>query len=935
MLVAAPFAGAAALALVGAAMGASSPEARRRHASWIAATTVLLAMLAFGVTAPGVFEGEVARMRVEWLPALGVGFGLRMDGLALLFCALILGIGLLVVLYARWYLDPAEPTPRFFALLLTFMGAMLGIALADSLLLLVMFWEVTSLASFLLIGFWQQRADARQGARMALTVTGLGGLALLAGVLLLGWMAGGLDLDTVLAAGDQVRAHPAYPLCLALILLGAFSKSAQFPLHFWLPHAMAAPTPVSAYLHSATLVKAGIFLLARLYPVLSGTEPWFWAVTLTGAATLLVGAWHAIFQHDLKGLLAYSTISHLGLITLLLGLNSPLAAVAAVFHLLNHATFKAALFMAAGIIDHETGTRDMRRINGLARRMPITAALAIVSSAAMAGVPLLNGFLSKEMFLAETLAVEGHAVLSVGIPLVAVLACALSVAYSARLVHDVFFHGEPVDLPREPHEPPRWMRVPVELLTVLCLAVGLLPAYTVAPLLEVGARDLLGGALPAYSLAIWHGWNLPFTLSVVALAAGVAIYAWLARSRRLHEREPGASFGRAAFDALLDTLLRGARSLDASLQQETARRSLWLTVAVMALALMLPLWARGLGLLEGVDFDPWADLNAGAVLIAAMLCAAALGAARFANTRMVALVMVGAVGLLVSLAFIWFSAPDLALTQLLVEVASTLLMVLALRYLPLNAPTEPARGRRWRDGVLATMVGLGVGLCAWAVMVRPPIETLAREFMARALPEGGGSNVVNVIIVDFRGFDTFGEMTVLIVAALVIHALLAQVSLPQVSGHCRVAHPAPSAAGDLLLGTVARTLLPFTLLIAVYFFLRGHMLPGGGFIAGLMAALALLLQTTAGQNTQRLDDGIGHWHALLGAGLLTACLTGLGAWMFGYPFLTSSHGHPVLPAVGEVPLASAALFDLGVFMAVVGATVLALTDIGRLARRRR
>ncbi|MEI7447179.1 MAG: proton-conducting transporter membrane subunit, partial [Burkholderiales bacterium] len=495
VLVLAPFAGAAVLAMLAPVMAPSTPESRLRHSAWIAAVATAFALLPFAMLAPDVLDGRVQRLRVDWLPSLGAGFGFRMDGLAMLFAGLILGIGLLIILYARWYLSPDERTPRFFALLLSFMGAMLGIALADNLLLLAVFWELTSLSSFLLIGFWQHREDARRGARMALTITGLGGLALLAGVLLLGWIAGGLDLDTVLASGEKVRAHPAYLPCLLLILAGAFTKSAQFPVHFWLPHAMAAPTPVSAYLHSATMVKAGIFLLARLYPVLSGTDPWFWLVTLTGAATLLTGAWHAIFQHDLKGLLAYSTISHLGLITMLLGLDSPLAAVAAVFHLLNHATFKASLFMAAGIVDHETGTRDMRRINGLAKWMPVTASLAIVASCAMAGVPLLNGFLSKEMFLAETLAVEGHRAVRFLVPAVAVVATALSVAYSVRLVHDVFFNGEPVDLPKVPHEPPRWMRVPVELLAALCVAVGLFPALTVGPPLELGARDVLGGTL--------------------------------------------------------------------------------------------------------------------------------------------------------------------------------------------------------------------------------------------------------------------------------------------------------------------------------------------------------------------------------------------------------------------------------------------------------
>jgi multicomponent K+:H+ antiporter subunit A len=334
------------------------------------------------------------------------------------------------------------------------MGAMLGIVLSENLLLLVLFWELTSLSSFLLVGYWYEQSDARQGARMALTVTGAGGLALLGGVLLLGHIAGSFELSVILESGAIVKDHPYYPIMLALILLGAFTKSAQFPFHFWLPHAMAAPTPVSAYLHSATMVKAGIFLLARLFPTLAGTELWFYTVTTVGAVTLTFGAYNALFKHDLKGLLAYSTISHLGLITMLFGLGTPLGELAGVFHILNHAIFKASLFMAVGIIDHECGTRDMRNINGLFKYMPYTAVLAMVAALSMAGVPLFNGFLSKEMFFGETLQRGMGDPAFWGLPLLATVAGAFAVAYSLRFIQDVFFNGEPVGLDRTPHEPP-------------------------------------------------------------------------------------------------------------------------------------------------------------------------------------------------------------------------------------------------------------------------------------------------------------------------------------------------------------------------------------------------------------------------------------------------------------------------------------------------
>src|SRR5512143_703557 len=404
------------LPFAGCIVAALLPTNARNLESSFAAVVALAVAVPLAMLYPGVRDGGVLVDRVAWLPGLGVDLVVRLDGFAWMFAMLVSGMGLLVIVYARYYLSPEDPAARFYSLLLGFMGAMLGVVVSGNLVQLVVFWELTSVFSFLLIGYWTHRKDARRGARMAFTVTATGGLALLDGVLLLGHIVGSLELDAVLAAGDRVRQHALYPMALTLLLLGALTKSAQFPFHFWLPHAMAAPTPVSAYLHSATMVKAGVFLLARLWPVLSGSEAWFWIVGGAGLATLLLGAYAAMFQNDLKALLAYSTISHLGLITLLLGLNSPLAAVAAVFHMINHATFKASLFMSVGIIDHETGTRDMRRLDGLFRFMPLPGILAMVACAAMAGVPLLNGFLSKEMFFAETVFVSASPAVEYGLP---------------------------------------------------------------------------------------------------------------------------------------------------------------------------------------------------------------------------------------------------------------------------------------------------------------------------------------------------------------------------------------------------------------------------------------------------------------------------------------------------------------------------------------
>jgi multicomponent K+:H+ antiporter subunit A len=910
-----------------AALVGALPERSRNLAAGIAGATALAGCAMLASMAPAVFAGEVLRASVPWFA--GVGFGFRVDGLAFMFAGIVCAIGAMVVLYARYYLAPEDPPARFFAYLLAFMGAMLGVVLADNLILLVVFWELTSLASFLLIGYWRHRADARQGARMALAVTGAGGLCLLGGVLLLGHIAGGYELDRVLAAGVTIRAHPWYLPALLLVLLGAFTKSAQFPFHFWLPHAMAAPTPVSAYLHSATMVKAGVFLLARLYPALGGSEPWFWIVSTVGLATLTFGAFVAIFQQDLKGLLAYSTISHLGLITLLFGLDSPLAIVAGVFHVLNHAAFKASLFMAAGIIDHETGSRDMRQLNGLWPYMPITATLAMVAASAMAGVPLLNGFLSKEMFFAETLFVQSHRAVEFIVPVVATVAAAASVAYSLRFIHDVFFNGEPVGLARTPHEPPRWMRIPVEALVVVCIVVGILPAATVGPLLAVAARATLGGTLPAYSLALWHGWNLPLLMSAVALAAGAAAYFGLQRTINLHSVTRLPVNGKHVFDAVVGAAVRLASAVTGALPFGRLPGTLACVVAAAVAATAVPLLSAGLGTPVGAPVTPGAGDALGQAMGVALFAvggAAAIGVAGCYRRRFLALVLLGVVGLTVSLAFVLFSAPDLALTQLLVEVVTLLLMLLVLHYLPAAAPVEPNPGRRRLDAILATVAGAGAATIAWAVMTRP-FDSISPFYLAQALPAGGGTNAVNVIIVDFRGFDTMGEIAVLGLAALIVFALLARFRVPATF----VPAPADESWNPLLLQVVTRTLLPLAAIVSVYLFLRGHNLPGGGFVAGLVLAAAVMIVRVAGGGT--LPDGSDLGHARwIGAGLLIAGLTGLGSVAFGHPFLTSSFGHPVLPVIGELPLATAALFDLGVYLTVIGATLLALMTPAVLRR---
>jgi len=834
---------------------------------------------------------------------------------------------------------------------------MMGVVLSGNLIQLAFFWEMTSLFSFLLIGYWHHTAAARDGARMALTVTATGGLCLFAGVLVLGHIVGSYDLDVVLTSGDLIRSHPLYLTALILIVLGALTKSAQFPFHFWLPHAMAAPTPVSAYLHSATLVKAGVFLLARLWPVLAGTEAWFWIVGMAGLATLLLGAYIAIFQFDLKGLLAYSTISHLGLITLLLGLNSELAMVAAIFHVVNHATFKASLFMAVGIIDHETGTRDIRRLSGLNRSMPFTARLALVAAAAMAGVPLLNGFLSKEMFFAEALSAQASQPLLIQIlPIAATVASAFSVAYSLRFIHGAFFGPDPTDLPRTPHEPPSWMRFPVEVLVLACIVVGILPAATVGPFLDMAAHAALGASTPQYSLAVWHGFNRPLIMSMIALGAGVLLY--IALQRLLHGAVDGPPVirrldGRRIFERTMVFLSwRLARTLEglAGTRRLQPQLRLLVSAAILVVACVFYLRGIGPGNVEPSAIDPVLAV----VWAIGALCA--FGAAWQAKYhRLAALILLGGTGLVVCITFVWFSAPDLALTQLLVEIVTTILLLLGLRWLPKRFDVPGARSpevvtltRRLRDLAIAIVAGGGMAALAFGVMTRAPPELLAQDFLARAYTEGGGTNVVNVILVDFRGFDTLGEITVLAVVALAAYALLRRfrpasdsVGVPEQQrdqSAYDIARPGRKdgdTVADWLLvpSVITRMLFPVIIVVAVYLLLRGHDLPGGGFAAGLTGSIAIILQYMIG-GTHWVESSLRiaplRW---MGIGLLLATGTGLAAWLFGRPFMTSYFSYVDLPFLGTIPAASALVFDVGVFVLVVGATVLFLIALAHQSVR--
>ena len=878
-----------------------------------------------------VFNGAVITQSWSWLPQLGIDFSFRLDALGLLFALLISGIGTLIYIYAYFYLGPKNSLNKLYLLLMLFMAAMLGISLSNNLILLLVFWELTSISSFLLVGYWSNYDAAQRGSRMALTITGMGGLAMLGGFILLGQITGTYEIDQILTMTAQIQSHALFVPTLLLILLGAFTKSAQFPFHFWLPNAMAAPTPVSAYLHSATMVKAGIFLVARLLPIFAGAALFHNLVTFIGLFTLCMAAFFAIFKEDLKGLLAYSTISHLGLIMCLLGIGSPLAVAAAIFHIINHATFKAALFMIAGIIDHESGTRDLRKLSGLWQLLPYTATLTMVTAASMAGVPLTNGFLSKEMFFTELLSNLSGPVLICS-AIVATLAGIFAVAYSVRLVHGVFFDG-PVgkQVPnKDAHEPPFGMRAPATLLAILCILVGLFPALLVENIVNSTARastqvmDFEG-----VHLALWHGFNMPLLMSLIASIGGLIFYFSLAKGGKIREidLDPylGRLQGRVAFDLFLKSLLLNSRKFKRWTENGKLQSYiLWIVVFSIAIV-SLPFLGQGLT----TGSRELTHAPALAVVLWLLLFSSCWMMLWFHHERIKAVLISGAIGLVVTMVFVCFSAPDLALTQITVDVVTTVLLLMSLSLLPQLTPYESSVSRRWRDALIAIGGGLGIAWITWLILTRDH-NSISWFFMQQSIPLGGGTNVVNVILVDFRGFDTFGEITVLGIAGIGALCLMDGMrthGTTMTKGLSYRFNPSP-----LMLRITASWILPIALVVSLYIFLRGHNLPGGGFIAGLITALALIIQYMAlGQDhaEQLLKAKSGRLYEIwIGTGLVIAGLTGLGAWFWGRPFLTSAHFYVSPPILGEMHLATAALFDVGVYITVVGATMLLISVLG-------
>ncbi|MFQ5989941.1 MAG: hydrogen gas-evolving membrane-bound hydrogenase subunit E, partial [Candidatus Methylomirabilales bacterium] len=655
---------------------------------------------------------------------------------------------------------------KFFAYMLLFMGSMLGVVLTSNLIALFVFWELTSLSSFLLIGFWDDREASRYGATKALLITGGGGMAMLIGFILLHQVTGSWELPSILQQGDIIRASPLYLPILGLVFVGCMTKSAQTPFHNWLPNAMEAPTPVSAYLHSATMVKAGLYLVARLHPALSGTEAWVYLVGGVGMLTLCVGGFLALAQDDLKALLAYSTVSQLGLIMALYGLGTAQGVVAGSFHLMNHAAFKAALFLCVGMVEHETGTRRLSQLGGLWGAMPWTGLFTLVAAAAMAGLPPLGGFVSKELFYEATLQVPEPGVRTL-FPLLAVVGSAFTFAYSLRLVYGVFF-GKPGHPPKHPHEAPLGMRWWPLILAAFNPLFGLWPAPVDHFFLEPMAAGILREVVHVH-LALWHGFGLPLLMSGVTIAAGLLLYpAW----SRIQQWQ-GDVFSRvsldAAYDGSLHVLSRSGRDVSLALQSGILRRYLlWIFSFLSLLVLSTFIWGR----VSVIPAEARSVLSyEGILLILTIVTSIALV---FAPRPLPAVILLGGVGYLIGILFILLYAPDLALTQILIETVSLILFLLVIYRLPPFIPEQASPGRLLRDGLFATMVGGAVAAVILATAGQGYFPSIAEYFLRESVPGGGGRNVVNVILIDFRGYDTLGEVTVLAIALLGVFTLLAR-----------------------------------------------------------------------------------------------------------------------------------------------------------------
>jgi multicomponent Na+:H+ antiporter subunit A len=755
-------------------IGLAASKITRIHTGWLVLPVPAILFILLCSKLSILAQGKIVKHTTNWIPSLDIQLSFYLDGLSMLFTLLITGIGALVVLYSIFYLSQKEKLVHFYVYLLIFMGSMLGVVLSDNVFVLYTFWEFTSISSFLLIGFWYHRSRSTYGAQKSMLVTVFGGLSMLAALILLSVTTETNSIRMMIANRSEIVESELFIPILILLLLGAFTKSAQFPFHSWLPDAMEAPTPVSAYLHSATMVKAGLYLVARFSLIFSGTDVFFILVSGVGLITLFIGSFLASRQTDLKGILAYSTISQLGMIMAMLGFGTGGAILAAIFHIFNHATFKGSLFMIAGIVDHETGTRDIRRLGGLYTLMPISASLAMIAAFSMAGVPLpiFNGFLSKEMFFDASLKLEQTTGLAgmfaQAVPILAVLGSIFTFVYSMYLVFGTFAGKQKLEkLEKKPHEAPLAMLLAPFILAVFVILIGLMPNLLNEPLLAPAVAAVTGD-LPHLHLKFWHGVNTPLLMSLIVVIVGTLLFFTFKRWRPLYNRIPGKFSSDRWYQALINGLLDGSRKITNLYMTGSLRLYLSIILVFMVGATSVFMY-----LTDGfkISFDDLAPITWPELLVGFVMAVAAI-ATIWMTQRIAAIIVIGVVGYGLSLLFVFFRAPDLALTQLIIETITVALFLLCFAHLPALKKSDKKASEKMTDLLIAGSTGALLTMVAISSHSSKSFDTISTYFVENSYKLGGGDNIVNVILVDMRGLDTLFEIAVLGLAALGIVAMI-------------------------------------------------------------------------------------------------------------------------------------------------------------------
>ncbi|WJE38476.1 Na+/H+ antiporter subunit A [Bacillus safensis] len=764
---------------------------RRIHTGWFVLILPILLFTYFIQMLHITSNGRTLFSQAEWIPSLGMNFTVYVDGLSLLFALLITGIGSLVVLYSIFYLSKEkEQLGSFYTYLLMFMTAMLGVVLSDNMVVLYLFWELTSISSFLLIGYWYKRERSRYGATKSLLITVFGGLAMLGGFILIYLITDSFSIREAVNQLQLIMASPYFIPAMILILLGAFTKSAQFPFYIWLPDAMEAPTPVSSYLHSATMVKAGIYLVARFSPIFAISEVWFWTISIVGLVTLFWGSFHAVRQNDLKAILAYSTVSQLGMIMLMLGVgaaaiheNNPVffgaAVLAAIFHLINHATFKGSLFMAAGIIDHETGTRDIRKLGGLMTIMPITFTITLIGTFSMAGLPPFNGFLSKELFFTSMIRISDISFTDVStwgviFPALAWLASVFTFIYSMMLLFKTFRGRLNIDqLEKKPHEAPIGMLIPPIILAALVVTFFFFPNILAYSVIEPAMAAIIPEAIETGSrfsvkIEAWHGFQPELYMTIGVVVLGTIGYLTLSKWRPMYNIFKEKWSFNALYDRSLIGLEKGSYRLTNSYMTGFLRDYLVYVFGFMIIVIGGVMFYQ-----QAFSFqtDQAASIGTYEVILSLVMVAATI-ATVFASSRLTAIIALGVMGYTLSLFFVIFRAPDLALTQLIIETISVALFLLCFYHLPKLSLKQKTRRFKMTNFIISLGVGVVVTCLAFASTSQQSLDTISTYFIENSYKLAGGDNIVNVILVDFRGFDTLFEITVLAIAALGIYGLL-------------------------------------------------------------------------------------------------------------------------------------------------------------------